>query len=63
MKVFKENPLLLCWLILLTSLGVYLCFTTNVNVKIQVHAPEGVSVSNVHGNHRQTPAPAQSDRL
>lgn len=43
MKVFKENPLLLVWLILLTIAIVYSLY--HVNVTVNVQSPENAKIS------------------
>jgi hypothetical protein len=48
MKIFKENPFLLCWLIFLTILGIYHFLPIDVNVRVKIHAPEGVRVGETH---------------
>lgn len=43
MRVFKESPLLLIWLVLLTIAVVYSLY--HVNVTINVQSPENAKVS------------------
>jgi hypothetical protein len=48
MRIFRENIFLLCWLLILTILSIYHVFSTNINVHVKVHAPEGIMVKENH---------------
>jgi hypothetical protein len=45
MKVLRENPLLLIWLVALTILGGYLLLPPKVNVQLNISADEGIKVT------------------
>ncbi len=50
MRIFKENPILLIWLIILTALAVFSLFSVKVTVNLQVPEKASASVKTNHSN-------------